>query len=347
MESLIEELAETGILQVVSNQPISDFKGEHKLLETLVNGAKPQIVEPNLGELPRIITEYCILPLGYEPVKILDEDGDEELVGPQLPAISTMMLFGPKGSGKTTIVNAIASETGSNVFNITPRNTAGQFLGKSNVTKMIHMVFKVAKAHAPSVIYIDNVELIFAKKIPKEDQTDPKRIKKDLLKQLKNLETSDRVMVIGSSSKPWDAEIKAILPLFEKFILCPKPDYPSRYTIWREFIIAKLPAGSTNELLKCVNASLLARLSGGMTAGQILMCCERAMTNRRLKLLKCRTLTSSEFCDQIINMLPLAADEDKLMMDWYEKTPLIRRRINALTAVVDDGGDKKKPAKAK
>jgi SpoVK/Ycf46/Vps4 family AAA+-type ATPase len=341
MESLIEELAETGILQVVSNQPISEFKGEHKLLETLVNGVKPQIVEPNLGELPRIITEYCILPLGYEPVKILDEDGDEELVGPQLPAINTMMLFGPKGSGKTTIVNAIASETGANVFNITPRNTAGQFLGKSNVTKMIHMVFKVAKAHAPSVIYIDNVELLFAKKIPKEDQTDPKRIKKDLLKQLKNLDPSDRVMVIGSSSKPWDAEIKAILPLFEKFVLCPKPDYPSRYTIWREFIIAKLPIGTSNELLKQVNASLLARLSAGMTAGQILMCCERAMTNRRLKLLKSRVLTTTEFCDQIINMLPIAVEEDKLMMDWYEKTPLIRRRINALAAPVEDAGDKK------
>jgi SpoVK/Ycf46/Vps4 family AAA+-type ATPase len=191
------------------------------------------------------------------------------------------------------------------------------------------------------VIYIDNVELLFAKKIPKEDQTDPKRIKKDLLKQLKNLDPSDRVMVIGSSSKPWDAEIKAILPLFEKFVLCPKPDYPSRYTIWREFIIAKLPIGTSNELLKQVNASLLARLSAGMTAGQILMCCERAMTNRRLKLLKSRVLTTTEFCDQIINMLPIAVEEDKLMMDWYEKTPLIRRRINALAAPVEDAGDKK------
>lgn len=144
------------------------------------------------------------------------------------------------------------------------------------------MIFKVAKAKAPSIIYIDNVELIFAKKIPKEDQTDPKRIKKDLLKSLKNLSPSDRVMVIGLSSKPWDAEIKAILPLFQKFIMCPKPEYPSRFSLWHEFISSRLPQNST--MIKRLNISLLTRLSGGMTTGQILVCCERAMTNRRMKL---------------------------------------------------------------
>ena len=121
------------------------------------------------------------------------------------------------------LVNAIATMTGAQIFNLTPRNTAEQFVGKANVTKMVHMAFKVAKAHAPAIIYIDNVEMVFAKKVPKDDTTDPKRIKKDLLKNLKSLSASDRVLVIGTSYKPWDTDVKAMLPMFEKFILLVSP----------------------------------------------------------------------------------------------------------------------------
>ena len=224
-----------------------------------------------------MITEYCILPLGFIPKPESDEE-DAELVQ-AVPSVSTVLLYGPSGSGKTTLVNMVASEAGANLFNLSAKNTAGQFVGKANVTKMVHMVFKVAKATAPSIIYIDNFELIFAKKIPKEDQTDPKRIRKDLLKQFKNLSPADRVVVMACSSKPWEAEAKLILPIFQKFILCPKPDYPSRYSLWYEFIHKKIPL-----LMTGLNLSLLAHLSEHMSTGQIFLCCERAMTNRRMKL---------------------------------------------------------------
>ena len=175
-----------------------------------------------------MLTEYCILPIGYPTPE-------------EIPYTTSMLLFGPRGSGKTLMVNAIAAETGSYLFNLSPRNTAGQFVGKANVTKMVHMVFKVAKANAPAIIYIDNVEMIFAKKVPKEDQSDPKRIKKDLLKQLKGLRPEDRVIVIGTSWKPWDADPKALVPMFDKIIFTPKPNYVSRFILWRDFITKKAP----------------------------------------------------------------------------------------------------------
>jgi SpoVK/Ycf46/Vps4 family AAA+-type ATPase len=187
------------------------------------------------------------------------------------------------------LVNAIASEIGAHVFNLTPKNTAGQFVGKPNVTKMIHMAFKVAKANPPAVIYIDNFEMVFAKKVPKDDLSDPKRIKKDLLKNLKSLAPEDRVLFVGLSSKPWDGDAKVMLPIFEKFILCPKPDYPSRYMIWREFIGKTAP-----ENVKEVNISLLSRLSAGMTTGQMKACAERVMTERRMKLVSWKKRSNEE-----------------------------------------------------
>jgi hypothetical protein len=43
------------------------------------------------------------------------------------------------------LVNAIATMTGAQIFNLTPRNTAEQFVGKSNVSKMVHMAVLIVQ----------------------------------------------------------------------------------------------------------------------------------------------------------------------------------------------------------
>ena len=178
------------------------------------------------------------------------------------------------------LINAIATMTGAQIFNLTPRNTADQFVGKSNVAKMVHMAFKVARAHAPAIVYIDNIEMVFAKKVPKEDTTDPKRIKKDLLKSLKGLAASDKVLFIATSYKPWDGDVKAMVPIFDKLIFCPKPDYSSRLLIWKDFVGKKVTRTQSSSL----NFSILTRMSEGLTTGSINLVCERVLTDRRLKL---------------------------------------------------------------
>ncbi|KAI8853325.1 hypothetical protein BC829DRAFT_6699 [Chytridium lagenaria] len=299
MESLVEELIQTGILQKYKHVQMSDVKGELNLLENLAT--KNTIIDPTIGEMRRVLTEYCILPLG------LPHTGE-------IPAPTSLLLFGPHGTGKTLLINALASETGSYLFNLSPKTTAGQYTGKPAVTKLLHMVFKVAKAHPPSIIYIDGIEMVFAKKIPKDDLSDPKRIKKDLMKQVKALKPEDRVVVLGTSWKPWEGEVKAMMPVFQKCLMAPKPDYASRYMMWRSFISAK--AGVKN-----INLSLLTRMSFGLSAGSILLVCERVLTERRLKLLRFRHLTTNEFAEQLFNLPPINTDEDKLYRDWLEKNP--------------------------
>ncbi|KAJ3219263.1 Dynein regulatory complex protein 11 [Dinochytrium kinnereticum] len=324
MESLVEELIQTGILQKVRRFKaihMSEIKGELNLLENI--STKSPVIDPTIGEMRRILTEYGILPIG------LPHTGE-------IPGITSALIFGPRGTGKTMMVNAIASETGAYLFNISPKNTVGQYVGKPNVTKMIHMVFKVAKANPPSIIYIDNVEMVFAKKIPKDDTTDPKRIKKDLLKQVKALKVEDRVLLLGTSFKPWEGEAKAMLPVFQKCLMAPKPDYASRHIIWRNFIQRKAPSSVKN-----INISLLTRMSYGLSAGSILLVCERVLTERRLKLLRFRNLTTNEFAEQLFNLPPVNTEEDKLYKDWLEKTPLCKKRA-ALLAVPADEDDKNK-----
>ena len=74
---------------------------------------------------------------------------------------------------------------GSNFFNISPANTDGKYK-KKEVTMMLHIVFKVARTMAPSVIFIDEPEKVFLsdkKKLKEFASVEPyNRIKKDLVK---------------------------------------------------------------------------------------------------------------------------------------------------------------------
>lgn len=47
---------------------------------------------------------------------------------------------------------------------------------------------KVARLLQPSVIWMDDAEKPFVKKIPKTDKSDPKRLKKDLVKIIKGIQ---------------------------------------------------------------------------------------------------------------------------------------------------------------
>ena len=58
------------------------------------------------------------------------------------------MLAGPRGVGKKMLVHSICTETGANLFDITPANVAGKFAGKKGLDMLLHMVFKVrTKVH--------------------------------------------------------------------------------------------------------------------------------------------------------------------------------------------------------
>lgn len=57
----------------------------------------------------------------------------------------------------------------------------------------------------------------------------PKRLEKILPKFLKALKAEDRVLLVGTTSRPFDAKIKPFCKVYQKIILIPRPDYASRF----------------------------------------------------------------------------------------------------------------------
>uniref|UniRef100_A0A4W3GZG5 IQ and AAA domain-containing protein 1-like n=1 Tax=Callorhinchus milii TaxID=7868 RepID=A0A4W3GZG5_CALMI len=81
-----------------------------------------------------------------------------------------MLLVGPVGVGKKTLVHAICTETCATLFDLSVNNVANKYPGKSGLHMMLHLVFKVARLLQPSVVWLGSAEKNFYKKVPKEEK---------------------------------------------------------------------------------------------------------------------------------------------------------------------------------
>ena len=66
-----------------------------------------------------------------------------QVVHEKAPNIKSLMVVGPRGVGKKMLVHAICTETGANMFDLTPTNIATKYPGKAGLNMLLHMVFKV------------------------------------------------------------------------------------------------------------------------------------------------------------------------------------------------------------
>ncbi|XP_028031398.1 dynein regulatory complex protein 11 [Bombyx mandarina] len=310
-ESLFEELVMNGIIKPYPIVKIDDYLGE----KCYVGGEwrnEGKEATPCLGDIRQLIKEYCILPLGSEQVRS------------QAPLVRSVLLTGPAGSGKKFLLKAICSEVGGTLFDLTPANIVGKYPGKSGLIMLIHLVMKVSRLLQPSVIWMDEAEKPFVKKIPKTDKTDPKRLKKDLVKIIKGICPEDRVLFIGTSRTPWDAEQKLLFQCYQKVIQIPRADYGSISLMWKTKLHR---AGALSPRLE---VSCLSRISDSYTIGTLLSVLDEVLTTKRRLQLRVRALTAQEIAVQLSFREPVYVEHDALAEAWMFKTPLERRKQKAL-----------------
>ncbi|XP_078802654.1 dynein regulatory complex protein 11 isoform X2 [Oryzias latipes] len=250
-----------------------------------------------------------------------------QVVHEKAPLIKSILLVGPEGAGKKMLVHAVCQETGATLFDLSPLNTAGKYPGKSGLAMMVHVVFKVARLLQPSVIWIGDAEKMFYKKVPKEEkELDPKRLKKDLPKSLKLIKGEDRVLIIGTTEDPMSADIKSMCKMYNKILLIPRPDYGSRYIMWKELINQK-----GGETTKALDLSSLAKISDGYTPGHMVKAIQSVVTERRIRQQGSRPLTAAEFVAPLARIDPVFQEQEEALKNWYAKTPLGRKRVKAAT----------------
>ncbi|XP_059023615.1 dynein regulatory complex protein 11 isoform X2 [Mustela lutreola] len=257
------------------------------------------------------------------------------------PLVKSLLLAGPSGVGKKMLVHAICTETGANLFNLSAANIAGKYPGKNGLQMMLHVVVKVARELQPSVVWIGDTEKTFYKRVPSaERMMEPKRLKKQLPKILRLLKPDDRILIVGTTQRPFDAELQSFCKVYQKIILVPRPDYASRFVLWKQ-IIQRNGGIITNAL----NISCLAKITDGFTQGHIVEVVKGVLTDRRIRQQNYKPLMAAEFIAMLTSMSPVYQEEEESFKDWYAKTPMGKKRALALmggnTEKEKDKGKKK------
>ncbi|XP_063003630.1 IQ and AAA domain-containing protein 1-like [Elgaria multicarinata webbii] len=310
IDSLYEELVLQGIIRKPQKVQLTEYSGDYCYLGTIL---RQQDIEPipSTLDVRQNIALYAILRLGSQSVHEL------------APLVKSLLLAGPAGTGKKMLVHAVCTETGANLFDLSPDNLAGKYPGKSGLQMMVHLVLKVARLLQPSVIWVGNAEKTFYKKVPREEKEfDPRRLKKDLPKALNLLKAEDRVLLMGTSSKPYLADVKGLCKTYERILLVPRPDYASRYVTWQR-LIQKHGGVVTGNL----DLSALAKVSDGYSQGSMAQAVKALLSERRLLQLRKKPLNANELLQMLARENPIYPEEEEMLKEWYNKTPLGKRKL--------------------
>ncbi|RHW67884.1 ATPase family associated with various cellular activities (AAA) [Trypanosoma brucei equiperdum] len=276
------------------------------------------LAEPTAAHVRQSVTEYAILPLGSQVIHDL------------APSSKTLLLYGFHGTGKTHLVHAVCNHSGANFFDLSPAN----FETETGLAGIIQTVFYLAKVMAPSVIYIDNVEKLFLRK-KRKGPKDPlmkrgRKMKKEVLKGIASISPTDRVIVIGCTCAPYDAEFNAMVNNFAHMVYCGCPDYASRVVVLQE-----LAGSHTGDVwsLKPEHYHELALLTEGFTCGDISAVFEEVLTKRRLRRIEQRPLTADDFLSAVARAKPPSVEDRALMKEFTARLPLHLRRVNPIADI--------------
>ena len=112
---------------------------------------------------------------------------------------SGILLYGPPGCGKTLLAKVLASESEANMLAINGPEIMNKYYGETE--SKLRDIFKEAKEHSPSIIFIDEIDAIAPKREEAYGDVE-KRVVAQLLALMDGLTDRGNVIVLGATNRP-------------------------------------------------------------------------------------------------------------------------------------------------
>ncbi len=205
-----------------SNKPFSFAKSRARLIkegETKVTFKDVAGVEEAKEELQEVV-EFLKNPQKFTRL------------GARIP--KGILLVGPPGTGKTLLAKAIAGEAGVPFFSISGSDFVEMFVGVG--AARVRDLFAQAKAHAPCIIFIDEIDAVGRMRgaglgggHDEREQT-----LNQLLVEMDGFDTAEGIVVLAATNRPDILDPALLRPgRFDRQVVVPPPDLHGREAILR------------------------------------------------------------------------------------------------------------------
>ncbi|EOA93815.1 26S protease regulatory subunit 4, partial [Anas platyrhynchos] len=185
-----------------------------------------------------------------------------------------VILYGPPGTGKTLLAKAVANQTSATFLRVVGSELIQKYLGDG--PKLVRELFRVAEEHAPSIVFIDEIDAIGTKRYDSNSggEREIQRTMLELLNQLDGFDSRGDVKVIMATNRIETLDPALIRPgRIDRKIEFPLPDEKTKKRIFQihtsrmtladdvtldELIMAKDDLSGADIKAICTEAGLMA-----------------------------------------------------------------------------------------
>jgi SpoVK/Ycf46/Vps4 family AAA+-type ATPase len=179
-----------------------------------------------------------------------------------------LLMYGPPGCGKTFLARALAGELEAGFLGIDLAHVVDMWLGYSR--RSIHEIFETARAAAPCLLYLDQLEAIGPRRAGRRHSIGRGVVDQLVAELYSASEEHEGVFVVAATEHPWDVDSLLRQPgrLDHRLLVLP-PDLQAREAIIRS-VLAGRPLAEDLDL-----AGLAARTDRN-SAADLAQLCESA-----------------------------------------------------------------------
>jgi transitional endoplasmic reticulum ATPase len=171
-----------------------------------------------------------------------------------------VLLYGPPGCGKTLISQATAGEIRSNFISVALHQILDLYIGNSE--KNLHQLFQLARDHAPTILFFDEVDALAADRKDLRESGMRTLINQFLAEMDGNMANNEGILILGATNAPWHLDAAFRRPgRFDRIIFIPPPDEDAR--------IAIIELMAKEKPVERLDVAMLARKTKGFSGADI------------------------------------------------------------------------------
>lgn len=211
-------------------------KATLSVISIIPDAYDPTVVASEISERPNVTYEE----IGglSEQIKEIREMIELPLLNPDIfrkvgvEPPTGVLLVGPPGTGKTLLAKAVANSTNATFIRIVASELVRKYIGEG--ARLVRELFNLARKRAPSIIFIDELDAIGARRIDSSTSGDREvqRTLMQLLAEIDGFEPLGNIKIIAATNRPDTLDEALIRPgRFDRIIEIPLPDQHGREEI--------------------------------------------------------------------------------------------------------------------